>query len=153
VSTTTMADSIVEEIAIEAPAGRIFEALTRPSEILNWWRAEGKFQITDFESDLRIGGKWMIRVAGAKTGTSSVVKGEYRAIEYPGRLSYTWQRFGEGEDEHETLVTWELDESAGTTTVRVSHTGLVTDDLRRRNSGWPLILKLIRNYLDTATQA
>ncbi len=152
-STTITTDSIVEEIAIEAPAERIFRALTRPSEILNWWRAEGRFQITHFESDLRVGGKWMIRVAGAATGTSSVVKGEYRVIEYPRRLSYTWQRFGEGENERETLVIWELDESDGTTAIRVSHTGLVTDDLRRRNSGWPLILKLVRNYLDTAAQA
>ena len=152
-STRMTTDSIVEEIAIEAPAGRIFEALTRPSYVLKWWRADGKFHITHFESDLRGGGKWMIRVAGAGACTSSVVKGEYRVIEYPRRLSYTWQRVGEGEDERETLVTWELDERDGTTTVRVSHTGLVTDDLRGRNSGWPVILKLVRHYLDTATHA
>ena len=151
--TTTMAtDSIVEETTIKAPAGRIFKALTSPAEILKWWGVEGKFQTTDFECDLRVRGKWMIRVAGScGTAASSVVKGEYRAIEYPRLLSYTWQRVGEGDDQRETLVTWELDEKDGATTVRVSHTGLVTEDLRQRNSGWPLILGLLRNHVGNAT--
>ncbi len=154
-STRIATDSVIEEITINAPPERIFKALTRPSEILNWWRAEGKFQITHFENDLRVGGKWMIRVVGA-SGTaspSSVVKGEYRAIEYPRLLSYTWQRFGEGDDQQETLVTWQLNDDHGVTNVRVTHTGLVTDDLRRRNSGWPLILELIRNYCAATSQA
>lgn len=147
--TITMAiHSIVEEITIEAPAGRIFQALTDPAEIVKWWNVEGKFQTTDLESDLRVGGKWMIRVEGScGSATSSLVRGEYRAIEYPRLLSYTWRRFGEGEDDRETLVTWELDEKDGATTVRVSHSGLVTDSLRQRNGGWPLILGLLRNHL------
>ncbi|MBV8896955.1 MAG: SRPBCC domain-containing protein [Acidobacteriaceae bacterium] len=69
---------------------------------------------------------------------------------YPGLLSYTWHRFGENEDERETLVTWQLREKDGVTTVRVTHTGLVTDDLRRRNSGWPLILRLVQNHFHQA---
>ncbi|MBV8896956.1 MAG: SRPBCC domain-containing protein [Acidobacteriaceae bacterium] len=85
-STTIATHAIFEEITIQAPAERIFDALTRPSEILKWWRADGKFQTTHFENDLRVGGKWMIRVAGScGSGTSSVVKGEYHAIEYLSR--------------------------------------------------------------------
>lgn len=143
-------DAIVEKITIDAPAGRIFEALTNPAEILRWWNVEGKFRTTAFESDFRVGGKWMIHVAGGcGTGASSVVRGEYRAIEPPTLLSYTWCRFGEGDDERETLVTWELEEKEGATIVSVSHTGLVTRDLRSRNGGWPVILGLLRNYLGT----
>ena len=150
-STTIATHSIVEEIAIEAPAERIFHALTRPSAILKWWRADRKFQTTHFENDLRVGGKWMTRVAGpCGSGTSSVVKGEYQAVEYPRLLSYTWQRVGDDEDERETLVTWQLREKDGVTTVRVTHTGLVTDDLLRRNSGWPLILRLLQNHFHPA---
>ena len=49
-------DTIVKEIMIKAPADQIFEALTNPDELLKWWAAEGKFQITHAESDLRPGG-------------------------------------------------------------------------------------------------
>ncbi|HXF26017.1 MAG TPA: SRPBCC domain-containing protein, partial [Bryobacteraceae bacterium] len=61
---TTENDTIVQEITIKAPAERIFEALTNPGELVKWWGAQGKFQATHVESDLRPGGKWMMRCDG-----------------------------------------------------------------------------------------
>jgi uncharacterized protein YndB with AHSA1/START domain len=50
-------DMIVGEITIRAPAKRVFEALTNPDQRAKWWGAEGRFQATHMESDLRPGGK------------------------------------------------------------------------------------------------
>jgi uncharacterized protein YndB with AHSA1/START domain len=58
-------DTIVQEITIKGTAERIFEALTNPDERMKWWwGSEGRFQITHVESDLRPGGKWMMRGIG-----------------------------------------------------------------------------------------
>ena len=60
---TSVSGTIVQEITIKGPAERIFEALTNPDERMKWWGAEGKFQTTQMESDLRPGGKWVMRAA------------------------------------------------------------------------------------------
>lgn len=145
---TVCDDRIVQEVTIKAPAERIFAALTRPAELLKWWASEGKFQIVHAECDLQPGGKWRMRVAGrcAEESSESTVYGEYRAIEPPRLLTHTWIR--ENEDYPETLVRWDLEEKDGYTTVRVTHSGLVTESLRARNSGWPLIVKLLEAYME-----
>jgi uncharacterized protein YndB with AHSA1/START domain len=141
-------DKIVQEVAIKAPAERIFRSLTKPDEMLKWWCAAGKFKLTHAECDLQAGGKWRMRVAGAGTDepSSSTVYGQYQTIEPPHVLSYTWIR--ENEDLPEKLVRWDLDEKDGYTTVRVTHSGLITESLRARNSGWLLIVTLLEAYMD-----
>ena len=141
-------DAIVQEVTIKAPAQRIFAALTRPDELLKWWAAEGKFQIVHAECDLQPGGKWMMRVAGScgPDSPASTVYGEYRTIEPPRLLTFTWLR--EHEDYPETLVRWDLDEHDGVTTVRVTHSGLISESLRTRNNGWGIIVQLLEAYCE-----
>ena len=141
-------DRIVQEVTIKAPAERIFAALTRPEELLKWWSAEGKFQIMQAECDLQPGGKWRVRVAGRCDGEAGVstVYGEYRTINPPRVLTYTWIR--EHEDYPETLVRWDLEERDGCTTVRVTHSGLVSEGLRARNDGWTIIVTLLQSYVE-----
>jgi uncharacterized protein YndB with AHSA1/START domain len=147
---TASADAIVREIMIEASAERIFTALTQPDELLKWWAAEGKFQAVHVESDLRPGGRWKMRIMGC-SGTQSTVTGQYRKIERPHLLVFTWIR--EEEDGTETEVRWDLEEREGVTKVRVTHSGLSTESLRARNSGWPLILSLLRACVEDKTSA
>jgi uncharacterized protein YndB with AHSA1/START domain len=138
-------DTIVQEIQIERPAEKIFEAMTNAGELVKWWRVEGKFQIAHMESDLRPGGTWRMRLIGGR-GTETVVSGEYRTIKRPHLLIFTWIR--ETEDATETLVRWELAEKDGVTTVRVMHSALTTESLRNRNDGWPMILGLLQAYVE-----
>ena len=143
---TIISDMIVEVITINASAERIFDALTNPTALLKWWGTEGKFQATHVECELRPGGHWEIVIQGdCKTGKSARVAGQYREIDRPRLLSFTWVR---DEDGIETLVRWELDERDGATTVRVTHSGLNTENLRTRNDGWPLILGLLHAYIE-----
>jgi uncharacterized protein YndB with AHSA1/START domain len=141
-------DRIVQELTIKASAERIFAALTRPEELLQWWSAEGKFRIMHAECDLQPGGKWRVEVAGNCAGeaTTSTVYGQYQTVDPPRVLTYTWIR--EHEDYPETLVRWDLEEKDGYTTVRVTHSGLVTERLRARNDGWTIIVTLLQTYVE-----
>lgn len=144
----TSNDTIVQEITIKAPAKRIFAALTRPDELLEWWCIEDQFKLVRALCDVRSGGKWTMRVMGLgdEEARETIVHGVYRTIVPPNLLEYTWIR--EETDHPETIVRWELQQYGDSTRVRVTHSGLITPRLRERNSGWIFIVQLLKDYLE-----
>ena len=143
---TSVDDTIVQEITIKGSAGRIFEALTDPGQRVKWWGSEGRFQTTHMESDLRPGGKWMMRGNGMG-GKPFKVTGEYRQIEPPRLLVFTWLPDWQ-EDAIESLVRFDLKEEAGVTTVRLTHSGLASESSRTSHKGWPQILTWLQRYVE-----
>lgn len=143
--------AIVQEITIQAPAERIFEALTNPAQLVSWWGLEGRFQTTHMESDLRRGGKWRMRGAGMG-GKPFRVAGEYREIGPPRVLAFTWLPDWQG-DSTVSLVRFDLDEKDGVTTVRLTHSGLATGNARSSHRGWPQILTWLQAYAERKGQA
>lgn len=145
-NTTTASDTIVQEIAIRASAARIFEALTDPSQRVEWWGAPGRFQTTHMESDLRPGGKWVMSGNGVG-GRPFQVRGVYRQIEPPRLLVFTWLPSWQ-EDTTETTVRFDLTEANGVTTVRLTHSGLTSETSRRSHQGWPQVLAWLQAYTE-----
>ena len=145
-NSTSPSDTIVQEIAIKGPAERIFEALTNPGERMKWWGAEGRFQVTQVESDLRPGGKWTMGGIGMG-GKPFKVAGEYREIERPRLLVFTWLPDWY-ENATETVVRWDLEEKDGVTTVRLTHSGLTNESSRTSHRGWPQILGWLQAYIE-----
>jgi uncharacterized protein YndB with AHSA1/START domain len=143
--TTTGANEIIQEITIAASANRIFEALTDPDQRKAWWGAEGRFQATHVESDLRVGGKWLMSGTGLG-GRPFTVKGEYRAVEPPRLLAFTWLPSWQP-NASESLVRFELFEKNGVTTVRLTHSGL-TPEGAQAHQGWPQILGWLKAYVE-----
>lgn len=139
-------DTIVQEIAIRAPAERVFEALTNPVERTKWWGAEGRFRTKHMESDLRPGGKWMMSGDGIG-GKPFTIRGEYRQIEPPRLLIFTWLPSWQ-DDAVETLVRFDLTEKNGITTVRLTHFGLTSESSRLSHKGWPQILSWLQAYCE-----
>jgi len=143
---STANDTIVQEIVIHAPAQRVFEALTDPAERPKWWGAQGRFQATEMESDLRTGGKWIMRGTGVGA-KSFTVRGVYRQIEPPRLLVFTWLPDWH-EDAFETVVRFDLTENNGSTTVRLTHSGLTTESSRLSHKCWPQILTWLQSYCE-----
>ena len=139
-------DIIVMEITIKASAERIFEALTDPEQRVRWWGIQGRFQVSHAGSDLRPGGKWTMR-GTAMGGRPFTVGGEYRQIERPRLLVFTWLSDWQ-DDAPETLVRFDLEEKAGVTTVRLTHSGLTSEKSRAHHQGWPAILDVLRAYVE-----
>jgi uncharacterized protein YndB with AHSA1/START domain len=145
-STAAVSDTIVQEITIKGSAERIFEALTNPDQRMKWWGAEGRFQTTHMESDLRTGGRWMMRGFGMGGRPFNVV-GAYRRIERPRLLVFTWLPDWQG-DATESLVRFDPEEKDGVTTVRLTHSGLASERARESHKGWSQILSWLRTYVE-----
>jgi uncharacterized protein YndB with AHSA1/START domain len=103
--------------------------------------------MTEMESDLRPGGKWMMR--GIGYGKPVSVLGEYRQIERPRLLVFTWVPDWQ-QDATESLIRFELEEKEGVTTVRLTHSGLTSEASRDHHKGWARILAWLQAYIGTA---
>ncbi len=148
-SATTAGDTIVQEIRINAPASRVFAALTTPDQCVQWWGIEGRFQSTRMESDLRPGGKWIVYGLRADGGNFTV-RGEYCEVAQPYLLSFTWlPDWAEGATE--SLVRFDLEEANGITTVRLTHSGLTSEAARAQHQGWPVLLGNMRAFGERAS--
>jgi uncharacterized protein YndB with AHSA1/START domain len=145
-SSTAAIDAIVEEITIKASAERIFDALTDPTQRAKWWGLKGRFETEHMESDLRAGGRWMMSGTGMG-GRPFKIIGEYRTIERPRVLAFTWLPDWD-QEATETLVRFDLSEHAGVTTVRLTHSGFKTEGSRTRHQGWPQILGWLKGYAE-----
>src|SRR5215469_8120482 len=143
-STTGTSDVIVREITIAAPATRVFDALSNPDHRLQWWGREGRFKATAMESDLRPGGAW--KMTFDSNGRQSTVEGTYRRIEPPHLLEFTWRPTWD-QASAETTVRFDLTEQDGRTTVRVTHSGLLTERERQSHQGWPDLLEALRAFV------
>jgi uncharacterized protein YndB with AHSA1/START domain len=143
-SSETRDDTIVEEITIRASAERIFEALTDPQQRVKWWGDESSYRATHMESDLRPGGKWSTR--GTGFGKPFSVRGEYRVVERPRALAFTWIPDWQP-SATESLVRFDLIEKDGVTTVRLTHSGL-TPEGRQAHRGWARMLGWLRAFVE-----
>lgn len=141
-----VSDTIVQEIAIKASAEAVFEALTNPAQRVQWWGAEGRFQTTHMESDLRPGGKWSMCGTGVG-GRPFTIAGEYIEIERPRLLVFTWLPDWQGDNTVST-VRFDLEESHGITTVRLTHSGLTSEISRTSHKGWPQVLGWLQTYVE-----
>jgi uncharacterized protein YndB with AHSA1/START domain len=141
---STANETIVEEITIKGSAERIFEALADSKQRVKWWGAKGSYQATDMDSDLRIGGKWMMK--GTGMGGPFTCHGEYTMIDRPRVLEFTWNPSWQ-DDSLESLIRFDLDEKDGVTRVRVTHSGL-TPDGRDVHKGWPQVLSWLKGYVE-----
>jgi uncharacterized protein YndB with AHSA1/START domain len=143
---SSASDTIIEEVSIRAHADRVFVALTSPEQRMGWWGSEGRFTVTAMESDLRPGGKWLMRGIGMG-GKPFIVHGVYRDIARPRLLAFTWNPSWQDEA-LESLVRFDLEEMDGITTVRLTHSGLATEGSRSQHRGWPSILGWLQAYLE-----
>ncbi len=82
-------DAVQLEVFVAAPPARVFQAITDPSQLQQWWGQKGLYRVTNAHSDLRKGGAWSTSGVG-EDGTEFTVKGEYVEVDPPRLLVQTW---------------------------------------------------------------
>ncbi|MGD2067861.1 MAG: SRPBCC family protein [Gemmatimonadota bacterium] len=138
---------VVEEVVVEAPIERVFRALSSPGEVPLWWRAEGQYETTAAEIDLRPGGRYRLSGTSERLGTFEV-GGTYLVVDPPTRLVFTWRPDWD-EDARNSKVEIHLEEVSAGTRVRVTHTGFATTDARDGHAGgWPNVLHRLSIHVE-----
>lgn len=130
---------LAREDWIDAPPERVFRALTDPEEVPAWWGVPGAYRTTEAEIDLRVGGRYRFTGTSERLGTFEV-GGEYREIDPPRRLVYTWNP-GWDDGAEGSVVTLSLEPRDGGTLLRVEHTAFRTRSARDDHAtGWPAVV-------------
>ena len=123
--------AVVVRRTIAASAEDIFDAWLDPEALAAWMRP-GTIRSTVARVDARVGGRYEIVMQGESGALPH--RGEYRVIDRPKRLVFTWQSDHTGPNE--TLVTVDFLKTAKGTEVVVTHEQLpeAARDAHRR--GW-----------------
>jgi uncharacterized protein YndB with AHSA1/START domain len=140
-----MTESLYEEIAIDVPPERVFEAWTEAAHLIAWWGDGTEFRTTHWEGDLRAGGKWRVQFMDAK-GDAFSVGGEYLRVDRPTHLSFTWKP--EWDPAPPTTVELEFQRTATGTLLTLRQLGLENAEaLEQSKQAWLPMVGLLKQYL------
>ena len=147
--TTTMNALRVSQV-IRADREKLFRAWTDPAELVHWWRMEEDgWSFAGATIDLRVGGRYRLGMTNPE-GKTHVAVGEYREIDPPQRLAFTWDWDDPVSALGETLVTVEFnDAGAGATEVVLTHERFADSNrVSRHEQGWMQLLRLLNRAVE-----
>lgn len=146
-ASTTVVPALVLSRIYNVPPERLYDAWTNPDAI-------GKFlgpnpvHVVEIEMDVRAGGKYSL-VMVRPDGERLPVRGEYRDVQRPKRLSMTWRWEEDNRaDEYDTLLTLEFLDRGGKTELVLTHEQFATAESRNNHKeGWTAILEQLDSSL------
>src|SRR5258706_1074049 len=105
-------EPLIKEVIVNAPASKVWKALTDKKEMKKWY-----FDIEDFKPKIGYSFKFYGEKEGKKFPTSCIIT----EVEKGKKIAYTWSY-----DEHPaiTTVTFRLSDEGDKTKVRLTHEGL-----------------------------
>ena len=122
------------ERAFQAPMEKVFDAWTSEEVMRRWLHCGPDWETPSAMVDLRVGGMLRVVMRDPDGGTHGA-SGEYRLIDRPRRLVFTWT-FDDHPDNHQ-LIELEFLESEGVTIVKMTNSGIATEDLEAgQRTGW-----------------
>jgi len=147
-------DAVVSEIEIAAPAERIFQALTDAAQLRRWF-CDPSCPIHLWEMDARLGGRYRYTTEKGTAVVNGVSEfechGEILEYDPPRVLVYTW--FGNWHDDvtRRTVVRWELAPTRTGTRLKVTHSGLATMPIARKDysGGWTGVVEMLKKFVES----
>ena len=133
----TQADELNLEMERILPASPsvVFAAFTDPSELAKWWGPEG-FTTPDMKFQAHVGESYTIEMQ-PPTGDPFHLTGEFREVDPPVRLAYTFAWEPPDPDDVETLVTLSFRDLGGSTEVAFTQGAFKTEARRTlHRDGW-----------------
>lgn len=129
----------------QATPERVFDALTRPEDLVHWFGPSPAMVVTVEAFELLAGGRWKIAMA-APNGEQHGIGGTILEVERPHRLvmSWAWQ----STPERMSRVTFELTATSGGTRLLLTHDRFFDDAARdRHQAGWSASLDRLAAYI------
>jgi uncharacterized protein YndB with AHSA1/START domain len=134
---TTASDGLVLRLerTLPAPRAAVYRALTDPEELGKWWGPRG-FTAPSVEFDPQVGGGYRIAMQ-PPDGDLFHLSGEFREVEPPARLAYTFRWDPPDPDDRETVVTLSLEDRGEETELRLTQGEFATEErYALHEAGW-----------------
>ena len=120
---------------LPAPRDRVWQAMTEPDQIAEWWGPKG-FTTPSVEFGRRAGDGYRIAMQPPE-GDLFQLNGELREVDPPARLSYTFRWDPPDPDDRETLVALSLEDHGDETAVHLLQGEFATEKRRAlHEDGW-----------------
>jgi len=140
------------ERSFDAGVRDVFNAWTDPAVLKRWWSSGPQWTTPIADVDARPGGRYRLMME-SESGERHTVVGEYRTVEPPSLLVYTWAwELDAGGIGPESTVTVAFEAEGDGTRVVIEHAGLPTDESRERHGvGWSGCLDQLAALYATAS--
>lgn len=120
---------------IPAPRAAVYRALSDPRQLAKWWGPHG-FTAPSVDFDPTVDGGYRIAMQ-PPDGDLFHLSGEFREVDPPETLAYTFRWDPPDPDDRETLVTLSLRELGERTAVLLTQSGFATEQRRAlHDQGW-----------------
>ncbi len=127
---------------------RVFRACTEPDELAQWWGPHG-FTTPNVELDLRVGGRYRIAMQ-PPDGEVFHLAGEFRTVDPPALLEYTFRWEPPDPDDRETIVTVSLRDLGESTEFGLVQSGFATEErVALHDRGWTDSLERLHGLLSS----
>ncbi|MET0731106.1 MAG: SRPBCC domain-containing protein [Solirubrobacterales bacterium] len=137
------------EAVLDAPPERVFQALAESDQLAQWWGPAG-FSSPNVDFDPRAGASYRIKMQPPE-GEAFHLRGEFRKVEPPRRLAFTFIWEEPDPDDQETLVTLTLEDLGGSTRLIVDQGLFATEGrLELHRNGWSESFERLRDALAAA---
>jgi uncharacterized protein YndB with AHSA1/START domain len=132
---------------IKAPRDRVYAAWTDPVQLRQWFGPE-KVQTRELNAEPRVGGKFRWDLTNLE-GEEMTCLGEYRELQPGRKIVFTWQwQDDEDWEEHNSVVTVELNDCEGGTELRLTHEQLPNEASRDGHTGgWNSALDKLEKFV------
>jgi uncharacterized protein YndB with AHSA1/START domain len=134
---TTQSGDLTLEVKRVLPAGPsvVFGAFSVPEELVKWWGPEG-FTVPSLEFDPRVGDSYRIEMQPPESDPF-YLSGEFREVDPPLRLTYTFEWEDPDPDDVETLVELSFRDLGESTEVFLTQAPFKTEQRRElHRNGW-----------------
>jgi len=122
------------ERTFQAPAQRVFDAWTSEEVMCRWFHGNHAWETPVAEVDLRLGGAVRVVMRDPVEDAEYGGGGHYTEIDPPNRLAFTWTW---DDEDRETLIEIDFEETDGATTVRFTHSSLQDmEAVSSHEAGW-----------------
>ena len=139
-------DVVTCEVFIAAPRERVFQAISDPHQAVQWWGQGGKYRMSEFKMDVRVGGKWSCSGSSATMGDMKI-HGEFLEVDPPRSLAYTWTSSWMPVS---TEVRWELEEQGSGTVLKLTHSGFAgnAEQAKNHSIGWTSVIGWLQCFVE-----
>jgi uncharacterized protein YndB with AHSA1/START domain len=144
-----------EELGLEIervlPGARevVFAAFTDPDQLAKWWGPEG-FRVASLDFEPRVGASYRIEMQPPE-GDSFRLTGEFREVEVPERLAFTFVWEPADPDDTETLAELSFRDLGESTEVRFRQGRFKTEArLALHRDGWGDSFDKLERFLSAA---